>query len=172
MIILGSVFLMLTKSVLSISLIRKWWPKILTISICWKAESLAFSSQKGNVQSEDVWHSRLGHAKNCIKPRVQILCSSICALFHMAKSNKIQFFSSDSRVEKPLKRVNRDVWNPSPVVSNQEFKYYAIFVDEHYRWFYLIKLKSEFYYIFIMFQQLFENQLGTKIKYFQSDGKG
>ncbi|CAN7100471.1 unnamed protein product, partial [Brassica rapa subsp. narinosa] len=43
---------------------RKWWPKILTISICWKAESLALSSQKGNVQSEDVWHSRLGHAKN------------------------------------------------------------------------------------------------------------
>ena len=144
-------------------------------------ESREFSTFFSNRQcsaSEEVWHSRLGHAKNffnIFKPArkytsIRTDPPPFVRFSKWRRVIKFSFFSSDSIVAKPLERVHRDVWDPSPVVSNQEFKYYAIFGDEYYSWFYPIKLKSEFYYIFIMFQKLVENQLnrlGTKIKKFQ-----
>lgn len=63
---------------------------------------------------------------------------------------------------------------PSPVVSSQGFKYYVIFVDSFSRftWFYPLKCKSEFFSVFVRFQNMAENQFQHKIKQFQSDGCG
>lgn len=74
----------------------------------------------------------------------------------------------------PLKRIHCDLWGLSPVVSTQGFKYYVILIDNYTRftWFYPLKLKSEFYSVFIRFQQLVENQFQQKIMQFQCDGGG
>jgi len=49
-----------------------------------------------------------------------------------------------------------------------------VFIDHYSRftWFYPLKLKSDFYSTFVIFQKLVENQLGNKIKIFQCDGGG
>lgn len=59
-------------------------------------------------------------------------------------------------------------------MSNQGFRFYAIFVDEfsRYSWFYPLSNKAEFCSIFIGFQKLVENQYSTKIKMLQTDGGG
>ena len=92
----------------------------------------------------------------------------------MGKSTSLQFFASESCVKNPLGRIHFDLWGPSPVVSNQGFKYYAVFIDDFTRfsWFYPLKAKSDFFSVFVAFQKLVENQFDVKIKEFQSDGGG
>ncbi|KAG7578201.1 Integrase catalytic core [Arabidopsis thaliana x Arabidopsis arenosa] len=146
-------------------------------------EFVALYSNRQCVATEEVWHHRLGHANSKALQHLQhskaiqmnkSRTSPICEPCQMGKSSKLPFFVSDSRVLHPLDRVHCDLWGPSPVVSNQGFKFYAIFVDDYsrYSWFYPLKSKSEFVSVFISFQKLVENQLNTKIKVFQSDGGG
>lgn len=49
-----------------------------------------------------------------------------------------------------------------------------VFIDNYSRfcWFYPLKLKSEFFEVFQIFQKLVENQFCCKIKSFQCDGGG
>lgn len=88
----------------------------------------------------------------------------------MGKSSRLQFFSSHSHVPHSLNRIHCDHWGPFPIVLNQGFRYYAIFLDEHSRFFvfYPVKYKSDFLNIFVAFKNLVENQFTTKIKEFQS----
>ncbi|CAA7053586.1 unnamed protein product [Microthlaspi erraticum] len=134
--------------------------------------------------TEDMWHHRLGHSN--IKVLQQLQSSKeisinksrtklICEPCQMGKCSRLQFFPSlSSRVLGPLDKVHCDLWGPSPIVSNLEFKYYAVFIDDFSRfsWFYPLRAKSEFFSVFTAFQKLVENQFGTKIKVFQSDGGG
>lgn len=131
-------------------------------------EFVTFFSNRQCSASEDIWHCRLGHANSKLLQHLhnskeiyinKSSTTSVCEPYQMGKSSKLQFFSSSSRVEKPLEKIHCDLWGPSPVVSNQGFKYYAVFVDEYsrYTWFYPMKLKSEFYSIFLMFQKFVEN---------------
>src|SRR5690606_6758572 len=71
-------------------------------------------------------------------------------------------------------RVHCDLWGPSPVISNQGFRFYAIFIDNYsrYSWFFPLKAKSDFFSVFVMFQRLVENQFSAKIGVFQCDGGG
>lgn len=143
----------------------------------------AFYSSRQQATSDGVWHQRLGHphkeilqllAKNSLivfnKRDSQLLCDA-CQL---GKSFKLPFLYSETISNKPLERIHCDLWGPSPVTSSQGFRYYAIFVDNFSRltWFYPLKSKSEFYTVFIRFQNLVENQFQNKIKQFQSDGGG
>lgn len=130
-----------------------------------------------------VWHHRLGHSNSRI---LQLLnnnkdvsfnkktTASICEPCQMGKSSSLPFFSSQSFVSSPLERIHCDLWGPSPVISNQGFRFYAIFIDEYTRfsWLYPLKQKSEFYSVFVAFKKLVENQHSLKIKQFQSDGGG
>ena len=56
--------------------------------------------------------------------------------------------------------------------SNLGFTYYALFIDDYSRftWIYPLKLKSDFFNIFLQFQKFVENQHSARIKFFQSDG--
>jgi hypothetical protein len=70
-----------------------------------------------------------------------------------------------------LDLIHCDIWGPSPVKSNLGFAYYVLFVDDYSRftWLYPMKLKYEFFNIFLRFQKFVENQHSTRIKIFQSD---
>ena len=131
--------------------------------------------------SEEVWHHRLAHA---CSHTLQHLRSSkaitinksktspICQPCQMGKSSRLQVFSSTSLVSEPLGCIHCDLWVPSPVVSNQGFRFYDVFVDEYSRfcWFYPLNNKAEFYSVFVGFQRLVKNQYSTKIKMLQTDG--
>lgn len=99
---------------------------------------------------------------------------SICDACHFEKSCKLPFLESDFVSSRPVERIHCDLWGQSPVVSNQGFKFYVIFIDHHTRftWFYPLKQKSYFYSVFISFKQLVENQFQSKILQFQCDGGG
>lgn len=92
----------------------------------------------------------------------------------MGKSSRLSFSESIFHALRPLDRIHCDLWGPAPFVSVQGFKYYAVFVDNHsrYCWFYPMRLKSEFYSIFVAFQNMVEKQFNEKIRTFQSDGGG
>lgn len=98
----------------------------------------------------------------------------VCEPCQMGKSSKLPFYTSMSTTLESLDRIHCDLWGPSPIVSNQGFKYYAIFVDDYsrYSWLFPLKAKSDFYQVFVAFQKQIENQLNKKIKVFQSDGGG
>ena len=143
----------------------------------------AFYSNRHCATSEDIWHHRLGHCNSQILQQLKTTkeidvnksrTSTICEPCQMGKNSRLQFLSSTSRVLKPLDRVHCDLWGPSPVVSNQGYKFYAVFVDDFTRfsWFYPLKAKSEFFSTFSVFQKQVENQFDAKIKEFQSDGGG
>lgn len=127
----------------------------------------AFYSNRQQATSMGIWHHRLGH------PHMDILqqlsrnkaivfnkssVSSVCESCQLGKSSKLPFMSSDFVSSGPLQRIHCDLWGPSPVVSTQGFKYYVILIDNHTRftWFYPLRLKSEFFSIFLRFQQLVE----------------
>jgi len=146
-------------------------------------EFVALYSNRQCAATEEIWHHRLGHTNSKVLQQLQhskaiqfnkSRTSPVCEPCQMGKSSRLPFLASDSRVLHPLDRIHCDLWGPSPVVSNQGFKYYAIFVDDYsrYSWFYPLRNKSDFESVFISFQKMVENQLNTKIKVFQSDGGG
>lgn len=59
-------------------------------------------------------------------------------------------------------------------MSFQGVRYYVVFIDNYSRfcWFYPLKLKSDFFSIFIRLQALVENQFQVKIRTFLCDSGG
>ena len=143
----------------------------------------AFYSTRQQAASDGVWHRRLGHTYMEVLQHLSRslaivmnktssrLCCDAC---HLGKSSKLPFVNSDSVSSRPLQKIHSDLWGPSPVVSSQGFKYYVIFIDDYSRftWFYPLKLKSEFFYVFVRFQTMVENQYKQSIAQFQCDGGG
>ena len=141
-----------------------------------------FYSTRQNSASSEVWHRRLGHANDEVLQQLSSLKSIIinkavktmCEACHLGKSTRLPFMLSTFTASKPLERIHCDLWGPSPISSVQGFRYYVVFIDHYSRftWFYPLKLKSDFFSSFVMFQKLIENQLEHKIKIFQCDGGG
>lgn len=143
----------------------------------------ALYSNRQQATSEGIWHQRLGHpnmdilqhlARNKAIVFNKTSPSPVCDACQVGKSCQLPFSSSGFVSNQHLERIHYDLWEPSPVVSAQGFKYYVIFIDNfsRYTWFYPLKLKSDFYSVFIRFQNMVENQLQKKIKQFQCDGGG
>ena len=99
---------------------------------------------------------------------------SLCEACQLGKSTRLPFISSSFTASRPLERVHCDLWGPTTITSVQGFRYYAVFIDHYSRfsWIYPLKLKSDFYNIFLAFHKLVENQLSQKISVFQCDGGG
>lgn len=146
-------------------------------------EFVAFYSNRQVAASDMVWHQRLGHANFQVLQLIQTSkaisinkssTTSVCEPCQMGKSCQLPFYSSASNVMEPLDQLHCDLWGPSPVVSVQGFKYYAVFMDEfsRYSWLFPLKTKSDFCDVFIGFQKQVENQFSKKIKVFQRDGGG
>ena len=116
-------------------------------------EFAAFYSNRHVAVSESVWHHRLGHSNLRVLQHLQAnkeikvnksRTSPICEPCQMGKSSRLQFSCSSSSVSQPLDCIHSDLWGPSPVASNQGFRYYVIFVDEHtrYTWFFPLHNKT------------------------------
>ena len=132
--------------------------------------------------SFELWHARLGHVNHSIlsllNKKGQLFLTSLlptpslCSTCQLAKSHRLPFSSNTTRSNVVLGLVHCDIWGPVPVKSNLGFNYYVLFIDDYSRftWLYPLKLKSDFFDIFLQFQKLVENQYSTKIKIFQSDG--
>ena len=100
--------------------------------------------------------------------------NTVCNSCQLGKRCKLPFNNSKSISTFPLEKVHSDLWGPAPIPSSQNFRYYAIFVDDftRYTWLYPLKNKSDFLQCFLKFQALVENFFDRKIKIFQSDGGG
>jgi hypothetical protein len=143
---------------------------------------MACYSSRQQATSDEVWHMRLGHPNQDVLQQLlrnkAIVISktshSLCDACQMGKICKLPFASSDFVSSRLLERVHCDLWGPAPVVSSQGFRYYVIFIDNYSRftWFYPLRLKSDFFSVFLTFQKMVENQCQQKIASFQCDGGG
>lgn len=104
---------------------------------------VAFYSNRQVLASDVVWHQRLGHANfqflQHLRNNKEISMNKsitpiVCEPCQMGKSSKLPFYTSMSTTLESLDRIHCDPWGPSPIVSNQGFKYYAIFVDDYSRY--------------------------------------
>uniref|UniRef100_A0A803QCY3 Integrase catalytic domain-containing protein n=1 Tax=Cannabis sativa TaxID=3483 RepID=A0A803QCY3_CANSA len=97
-----------------------------------------------------------------------------CDACQYGKSHSLPFKHSNSKALKVLDLVHTDLWGPSPITSNQDFKYYVHFVDDctRFTWIYPLKNKSEACDAFLAFKSLAENQFERKIKALRTDGGG
>ncbi|KAJ9547961.1 hypothetical protein OSB04_020504 [Centaurea solstitialis] len=141
---------------------------------------LAFSQVKTTSTN---WHHRLGHPAYSILNHMisyfQLEFSSplskefSCNACLSNKSHKLSFSVSSLTSTKPLEIIFSDVWT-SPVVSQDGFKYYVIFVDHFtkYIWFYPLQRKSDVHEVFKRFKVLVENYFQHKIISFYSDNGG
>ena len=93
-------------------------------------------------------------------------------LVKLQKNHRLSYSHNEHRSSHVLDIIHCDIWGPSSVKSTLGFIYYVFFIDDYSRftWIYPLKLKSEFYDVFIHFQNIVENQHSTRIKNFQSDG--
>lgn len=144
---------------------------------------ISILAKKSQCASLDLWHARLGHVNpsiiSLLNKKCHLSLTSLFPFLHMcstcklSKSHPLPFSSNDSRTDSMLSLIHYDIWGPSHVKSNKGFVYYVLFMDAHSRftWLYPMKLKSDFFEIFLHFQRFVENQLSTKIKIFQSDGR-
>ncbi len=88
--------------------------------------------------------------------------------------HKLPFTDSVSITTRPLELVHSDVWGPAPITSNNEIRYYVIFVDDFTRftWFFPLSRKSQVLPSFVHFKNTMENLLDCKIKIFRTDCGG
>ena len=89
------------------------------------------------------------------------------------KSHKLSFSQSTTVSSQSLETIFSDVWT-SPIISNNEFKYYVILMDHftRYIWFYPLKQKSKVKDIFIRFKVIVEKHFDKTIKTLYSDNGG
>ncbi|PKU81159.1 Retrovirus-related Pol polyprotein from transposon TNT 1-94 [Dendrobium catenatum] len=138
------------------------------------------SALSAQLEEAKIWHQRLGHPHK----RVFDFISSCNPILHMnkhsshcdsctaAKCHKIVFPSSPNRQTQPLALIHSDVWGPAPIVSNQGFKFYVIFVDDYtrYTWIFPLRYKSDVFSTFVNFKNQVENFTLQHIKTLRTDG--
>ena len=122
---------------------------------------MAFYSHRQQAAPGDVWHMRLGHPHQEVLQRLaqnkaidlNKSSSKFCEACQLGKFSRLPFSTSDFVATKPLERVHCDLWGPSPFVSTQGFRLYAVFVDHfsRYTWLYPLRLKSDFFFCFLEF---------------------
>ncbi|PKU79142.1 Retrovirus-related Pol polyprotein from transposon TNT 1-94 [Dendrobium catenatum] len=132
--------------------------------------------------SSNSWHLRLGHPHqrvmhniSCCNPALHIVPTKfVCTSCLSCKGHKLVFENSVRRTKAPLELVHSDVWGPSPVSSNQGFRYYLLIVDDFSRftWLFPIMHKSDVTNTFVYFTTFIEKQTNFKIKTIRTDGGG
>ena len=98
---------------------------------------------------------------------------SYCNSCIINKSHKLPFFDSTLTSNAPLDLIFTDVWS-SPVLFNDNYKYYVIFVDHFtkYTWLYPLKQKSDTENTFYHFWALLEKYFNKPIIQVFSDNGG
>ena len=131
-----------------------------------------------------ICHQWLGHPnstmlsllkkKNVIDVSHWMEKPNICISFQMGKSCRLPFKNNNKIFKSSIQKIHYDLWRPTPIISNQGFWYYAIFIDDFSRftWLCPLKWKSDFLDCFIKSQRLVENQFNQKINVFQCNEGG
>ena len=133
--------------------------------------------------SHTYWHARLGHPAAPIVRHVlhrhdlpvvsNKTAKTICDACQQGKSHQLAFSESSRVVKHPLELLFSDVWGHAQT-SVSGHNYYVSFIDaySHFTWLYLIKHKSDVFYVFLQFQAHVERLLKQKIIHVQSDWGG
>ena len=129
------------------------------------------------------WHARLGHPSSAVfkslvsQFSLPVSASDLkpfsCFDCLLNKTHKLPFHTNSIHSNRPLQYIYSDVWS-SPLISQDGYKYYVIFVDHYtrYTWLYPLKLKSQVLPTFIAFQALVEKRFNQKIVTLYSDNGG
>ncbi|KAH9669465.1 retrovirus-related pol polyprotein from transposon RE1 [Citrus sinensis] len=145
---------------------------------------VALYLSEGRKAPYNIWHQRMGHPQiksikflnknKLIDVSNWITKDYVCSSCQMGKNCKLPFNFSNKISSVPLHKIHCDLWGPAPISSVQNFRYYAVFVDDctRYTWLYPLKNKSDLFDVFIKFQKQVENRFDKRIKIFQSDGGG
>lgn len=88
--------------------------------------------------------------------------------------HRLPFSENSLQSQRPLQIIYSDLWGPSPVLSINNKRYYALFVDQFskYMWLFTIKSKKEVLDVFKALHPLLERRFQTKILSLCTDGGG
>lgn len=111
----------------------------------------ALFSNRFHVVDADTWHGRLGHHQPIVLSFLQHnkfisvtkKTFALCKSYALSKSSKLPFFVSNNKACSPIAKIHCDLRGPAPLLSNQGFHYYAIFVDDFscFSWIYPLENK-------------------------------
>ncbi|KAM6584466.1 hypothetical protein CsatB_011468 [Cannabis sativa] len=135
------------------------------------------------VSKSDVWHRRLGHPSHKVLSQVLNCCqvkisknemNHFCDACQFGKSHALPFKPSNNKASNILDLIHSDLWGPSPIVSNNGYRFYIHFIDDctRFTWIYPLKTKAEAINAFLQFKTFAETQFERKIKRLRTDGGG
>lgn len=117
-------------------------------------------------------HRRLGHPNHRILntilhqfslPVSRSKTAPICNSCYSNKMHRLPFSENSLQSQGPLQIIYSDLWGPSPVLSIDNNRYYALFVDQFtkYMWLFTIKSKKK---KFLMSLKLYIPYLSIDVK--------
>jgi histone deacetylase 1/2 len=130
--------------------------------------------------SSSTWHCLLGHPSSFVAQQIlrknNLSYSSeinpyVCDSCQLAKSHQLPYPISTSVSTVPLELAFSNVWGHAPIFVGKH-SYYVSFIDDFskFTWIYLLKKRSDFYQVFLNFQQLVEHKFARKIITMQTNG--
>ena len=139
-----------------------------------------------NDEVSKLWHERFGHLnyrslqtmckENMVMGLPMVSCRDcVCSGCVLGKHHRDSFDKRASwHTSAPLQPVHNDLCGPLPVVSFFGCKYFLTFIDDFSRrtWVYFLKLKSEFFNMFLALKAFVEKQSGHQILKLRSDNGG
>lgn len=98
----------------------------------------------------------------------------MCSNCLEGKISKLPFQSATHKSLTLFDVIQSDVWDPTPCLSIEGFKYYVTFIDEctPFCWIFLLINKDEVYSTFVTFYQFILNHFSISIQTLQSDEGG
>ena len=92
----------------------------------------------------------------------------------MGKSCRLPFLSVEHEIKTPFHKIHCDLWGPVPIRSQEQFRFYAIFIDDstHFTWFYPMCKKSNLTNYFDHFHKYISCHFNANIHIFHSDKGG
>lgn len=167
------------KSVKKIDIIEAKWG----LYVFHKSDFDALHSIKNIVNvifnSFNDWHYRLRHPSNTRLSVLYSCCPSIlpvnnslsCNICHIAKQNKLPFFSSKTRSEKTFELVHANIWSPFSTFSISGHKHFVTIMDYYSRYIcvFLINSKSKAMHILQTYVRMVETQFEAKVKKIKGD---
>jgi hypothetical protein len=96
--------------------------------------------------------------------------TTFCDSCKLGKMHKLPFQRADITVKAPLELVYSDVWGPAPMLSREGYRYYIAFVDAFTHGllgFFLSKLKSDAFNVFVKFKKVLSCNLIGKSSVFK-----
>jgi len=128
------------------------------------------------MESPSLLHAQFGHPSlvklQQLIPNLSKLSSLSCESCQLGKHSRSSFPCSVSqRALSPFALVHSDIWGPSHVKLTLGFQYFFTFIDDYSRctWLYLMKNRSELFFIFQSFFHEIKTQLGIFIPNLRSD---